>query len=517
LYLQPEEFEIKDIVFFKPIRPAFTVLLPKYEGYIGGDYYFEESQDRNSIASYIYEEVSPDELKTLKKEDRRSFRLEKALTSKNIIKLRQAIMNFIVGACIRRIQQEKSDPKQRKYSFIVHTEQHKKSHTWQERIVKKIKELLIENLSQNQELLDKLIRESYDNLSQSMQIMGLNLSDYNQVHEKVCQVLGEDCLMIAKVNSEKEAEELLDDNGQLKLRTPLNIFIGGQILDRGLTIENLIGFYYGRRPNKFQQDTVLQHSRMYGNRPKEDLAVTRFYTARDIYDAMRRIHEFDTALREAFEKRALDAGVVFIRQDPSNRIIPCSPNKILLSTTTTLRPYKRMLPVGFKTGYKINIKGIIEQIDKRLFEFQLKDKSELPFLIDLSTAQEILDEINKTLEFERGFEWDIKAYKAITEFLSLRTDDQNQKGKVWCLVRIDRNLSRTKQDGSFSDAPDTPKTEGAIAKETAIAIPMLMLFRQNGKEEDGWRGVPFWWPVLVAPKNTPIVIFASDIVDEASI
>jgi len=48
--------------------------------------------------------------------------------------------------------------------------------------------------------------------------------------------------MVTKVNSEKQIAELLDDTGQLKLRTPLNLFIGGQILDRGVTIANLIGF-----------------------------------------------------------------------------------------------------------------------------------------------------------------------------------------------------------------------------------------------------------------------------------
>jgi hypothetical protein len=516
LYLQPEEFEIEEIVFFKPIRPAFSVLLQKYEGYIGGDYYFAEDQEQNTISSYIYEEVSQDELDTLKKEDRRSFKLEESLISTRIRKLRQAMINFIVGACIRRIQQEKSGKNQNKYSFIIHTEQHKKCHTWQETIVKKVKELLIESFQQKQELLHKLIRDSYDNLSHSIGVMKLNLPDFEEVFEKVCQSLSEDYLMITKVNSEKDAEELLDDNGQLKLLTPLNIFIGGQILDRGLTIENLIGFYYGRQPNKFQQDTVLQHSRMYGNRDKEDLVVTRFYTARVIYDAMKRIHEFDTALREAFEKGAQDAGVVFVHQDPSNRIIPCSPNKILLSTTTTLRPYKRMLPIGFQTGYKTNIKGIIELIDRKLSDLQIKDKPESPFLIDLSTAQEIINEISKTLEFEPGFEWDIKAFKASMEYLSKNTSNQDQKEKIWCLVRTDRNLSRKKEDESFSDAPDTPKTEGAIAKETALDVPMLMLFKQNGKEELGWRGSSFWWPVLVAPNNTPIVIFASDIVDVTS-
>ena len=94
--------------------------------------------------------------------------------------------------------------------------------------------------------------------------------------------------MITKVNSDKDIKQLLDDGGQLKLRTPFNMFIGGQILDRGITISNLIGFYYGRNPNRFQQDTVLQHSRMYGARPTADLAVTQFFAPQHVYQVMKR-------------------------------------------------------------------------------------------------------------------------------------------------------------------------------------------------------------------------------------
>ncbi len=88
--------------------------------------------------------------------------------------------------------------------------------------------------------------------------------------------------------------------GQLKLRSPLNIFLGGQVLDRGVTLAGLIGFYYGRRPNKYQQDTVLQHSRMYGFL-RRDLAVTRFYTSNAIRYAMSQMEEFDASLRAAIE------------------------------------------------------------------------------------------------------------------------------------------------------------------------------------------------------------------------
>ena len=246
----------------------------------------------------------------------------------------------------------------------------------------------------------------------------------------------------------------------------------------------------------------------------DDLSVTRFYTSRIIYDAMRRIHEFDTALRDAFEREAQEAGVIFIHNDPNNQIIPCNPNKILLSTTTTITPYKRMLPIGFQTRRKTQMRDRIDSLDKLIFSYQQqqedKDKS---FLIDLPAGQYIIEYISQTLNFEYGFKWDVKAFNASMDFMSKNTDKSDLKGKIWCLVRIDRNLSRIKQDGRFSDAPDTPKTEGAIAKEVAIDIPILMLFRQNGKVEQGWLGSPFWWPVLMSPMNVSTVIFASDLID----
>ncbi len=152
--------------------------------------------------------------------------------------------------------------------------------------------------------------------------------------------------MITKVNSEAQVAALLDDEGQLKLRTPLNIFIGGQILDRGITIANLIGFYYGRNPKKFQQDTVMQHSRMYGFRPLEDRAVTRFYTAPNIHRVMQRMHDADSALRDRIEAGGSDQLVHFIELDSNGRIVPCGNQKILASNITTLRAGRRILPVG---------------------------------------------------------------------------------------------------------------------------------------------------------------------------
>jgi len=514
LYLQPDDIDLNThSVVFKPSKPAFTVILPTFTGYIGGDFYFDDSKNENSIASFLYVPITESELDVLRKEDRRVFKLEDALTSQKIYMLRSAIIRFTVGACIRRIQQRKQGEREKKYSFVVHTERQKDAHAWQERVVKAIRDSLIRSVNTNVDLLKRLIRDAYNDLSKSVNLLGKSVPNVNEVTDEVIQALKEDYLIIIVVNSDKEAAQLLDDKGQLKLTTPINTFIGGQILDRGITIDNLIGFYYGRRPKKYQQDTVLQHSRMFGNRTEEELSVTRFYTALPIYNAMNRINEFDCALRDEFEKLGHDAGVVFIYKDLNNCIIPCSPNKIKLSATTTLRPHKRMLPYGFQIKPKNRAMEILKTIDELVDDLQEHRKLVEPFKIDLQSAKLIVDRIQRMFVYDPGYEWDTEAFKACMEFLSLDNSISSEKGKIWCLVRPDRNASRIKQDGSFFDAPDTASTEGAIARSTAINIPMLMLFRQNGKKSDGWNGLPFWWPVLVAPRSTRTTIFCREAIE----
>jgi hypothetical protein len=512
LYLQPEETTVptaKGQFVFEPQRPAFTVLLPVFEGYIGGDFFFGESKEEDSIAHYVYEEVPLEELEALRRENRKVFKIEDCLTHKRIQALRRGILNFIVGACIRRMQQERLGKRKERYSFVVHTERVKETHDWQVEVVTELNSLLMYCATHNLPMLSELVRESYDDLSKSLSIMG-TAPEYDEVFREVLRALREDYLMIVKVNSDAAAEQLLDDNGELELSAPLNVFIGGQILDRGVTIRNFIGFYYGRRPGRFQQDTVLQHSRIYGNRPREDLAVTRFYTAREIYSVLERINEFDNALREAFEKGA-HAGVVFICKDSSNRIIPCSPNKISISSITTLRPGMRMLPVGFQTEYIKYIKDIIAEIDRVVFG-KMPDKTGKPFVMELSAASSIIDMIAKTLVME--LDWDWEAFKSCMEYFSRNTESKARQGRIWCLVRTDRKLSRIKpSDGRFSDNPDTGSIDTDPAREVSVDIPALILIRQNGSEQIGWRGHPFWWPVLIAPNRTPTMIFASQAVD----
>jgi len=509
LYLQPDEEVYRGgNSLFKPKRPAFTEILPIHDGYVGGDYYFEKSDDPFSPAFYFFEPVPLPEREALKKEDRRRFKIENVLEESNSAVLVHAIMNFIVGGTIRRIQQAKSGQPLKKYSFLFHTESKRESHNWQERVARQINDFLIELSKEEKPIFDELLKLSYDDLKSSIDISDTDIPSFSETKTAVKKALQDGHLMITKVNSDSEIEALLDEEGQLRLRTPLNLFIGGQILDRGITIMNLIGFYYGRNPQRFQQDTVLQHSRMYGSRPLDDLPVTRFYAPEHIYRIMSNIHAFDSALREAFTSGANDKGVYFIQRDAADRLVPCSPNKLLFSKLTTIRPGRRVLPINFQTISKTAGKKILDDLDRRI-DILTGNGSNNPVQIDTSDAVKILDLCYSLFEFNDPDDEQAKAQIAILEHFSKQTNSVNDRGKVHLITATDREIQRIRDSGRFSDAPDT-KQQSDQALELATDIPALILLRQNGKEEDGWRGLPFWWPVIVTPRNSITSVFAAE-------
>lgn len=508
LYLQPDdELVANGTSLFKPKRPAFTVLLPIHNKYVGGDEYFEKSTDSDSPFFYFFREVPLTERDALKKEDRRRLQIDKVLTEKNVAVLRDAIVTFLVGGAIRRLQQRAAGQRPQKYSFLFHTEQSRSSHEWQERLATAIRDNLVDQAREDSPLFDQLIRAAYSDLRRSIELEGVRVPAIDAVKEAVVDSLQTGQLVITKVNSDTDIKNLLAEDGQLKLRTPFNMFIGGQILDRGITINNLIAFYYGRNPNRFQQDTVLQHSRMYGARSAADLVVTRFYAPDHVYQIMKRIHDFDAALREAFESGAHDRGVYFICKDPTNKLIPCSPNKLLFSDVVSIRPGRRLVLSGFQTVSKSAGSKKLAELDNRIDS--LVGSATGPVLIDVKSAVDLLEMAYQNLDFDDSTDDDRKAHIAALEHLSLTCEDPDVKGKVYLLTATDRNVARYREEGRFSNAPDT-KQQKELALSTAQQIPVLMLLRQNGNVEKGWRSLPFWWPVIMTPRSAATTVFSTN-------
>ncbi|MBU1007173.1 MAG: hypothetical protein KKH08_06270 [Candidatus Omnitrophica bacterium] len=519
LYLQPRGEIMLNNFEVEPIKPVFTTLVPIYDTYIGGKEYFELSQDPNTIFSHLHIQVPDSEMFILGKRDQRY--IGNILTTPNLQVFRQAIVNYLVAGVIRIIQNRQEEEKKYKSSFVIHTSTTRNRHQWQVELTEALIQRLTGLATNNAPRLENLVRIGYDNLSLSIQKNGETIPEFTNVLNMFKEILLDGMVAIVKINSENQILSLLDNKGQLRLDNPFNIFIGGQILDRGLTIENLIGFFYGRNPNRFQQDTVLQHSRMYGNRSLKDISVTRLYTSNRIYRALRTMREFDTALREAFESGVHNQsdGVIFIESDTSGAIRPCAPNKILITSTATVRPSGRFLPpIGFQTKSRTTIQDIVNRIN----EIINRDSGGIltrPFLMESETAIEIINLIGAIFEYgERwgniGYEWSPSIYIAVIRRLTENITSPELRGKIYCYAQTDRNINRLKNNNTaFTDAPDDGRTDIPIARNVAIETPCLILLKQNGLSTNGWRDAEFWWPVLFTPANTRTAVFATETID----
>ena len=160
--------------------------------------------------------------------------------------------------------------------------------------------------------------EAYDDIQASVMADKGRMPPCDDAFDAFIDALQSDEVVVERVNSDNDVMNLLDANAELKLRTPYNIWVGGNILDRGITIPNLIAFYYGRNPKTMQADTVLQHSRMYGNRDPHDLAVTRFYTSRAVYDRL----SFAIDGPPKIDQPAIDLQIDFIQMPRCVRLRP---------------------------------------------------------------------------------------------------------------------------------------------------------------------------------------------------
>lgn len=509
LYLQPDEYESApgQNFTFEPKRPAFTQLVPIHSSYVGGDEYFGE-HDEDELEFFLWHQVTDEELSALKKEDRRRIRTDEALTCKRTEALRHALVTFVTASALRRLQQASAGETLKRYSMIVHVETARASHTWQHTVAKEIIDAMAEAARGSMAIFAELVDQAINDLTRSVEAGGYTMPDHGALAQAVRDAFVKGGVVTERVNSDNDVQALLDENAELRLRTPFNVFIGGQILDRGITVPNLLAFFYGRSPKKMQQDTVLQHARMYGARPKPDLAVSRFYTTPSNYAALKSVHEFDSALRHAFVLGAHERGVAFVMKDQNNRITPCAPSKILVSNIVSLRPNGALLPVGFQTKSKTDMARLGVAVAK-LIPAEALD-SNAPVGITCELAVDILSQIETSFIFEDGYAFDWEAARAAIEYYSKVASPAETRGQCWLFAGTDRTISRRRASGRYSDAPLSYQERTAF-RTLPGSLPILALLHQKGMADDGWRDAPFWWPVIVAPAHSVPSIFATSV------
>jgi hypothetical protein len=573
IFLQPEVISIKNYgkdysieeETHPPLLSDKTIILPIHKDYIGGEYFFLEAESNETMAQFSYREILGDEIEKLTKKDNRH--IKNIFKSNNFPKLVEFINNVILtAACniasIISRQKEYLDlfsdspisilnackDKIEGYSAMIHLSTEKNPQKYQTDLVESYLNIckeIIENKHEDITILKERVQAYFtssilpayeyfkkEEKYQNTYLNNLSEIDFELIFECFKAIIRYEHIRCFTINSDFPIESRIDPiSGELRREVLANIYIGGQSLDRGITIQNMVGFFYGREPKVAQLDTTLQHARIYGNRKAEDLIFTRLYSSEDVFTRLKEITSIDLALRESIINNDGDNRFATIELGRKGKIKPTNPNRLMISNCINIKEYKRFLPVGFQTRKGDACEKHMQKIDSLLSRLtgqgqQIKEfnkiKGEL-FFITWGDFKEIFNHFKNGMidtvkwgDSPMSHFWDIELLEAF--YTIIKNSYFAEDEKIILMVKRNRKQSRVKIDGRFQDAPDTAQSDSVEMKEIMkkYPVPGLFLFEQDGKEDYregknyGWEGQRFYWPLLMLPQFKRNIMISID-------
>ncbi len=267
---------------FDTLSPDFGELVYPGDGYCGLEEFHGENCDK-----HIYE-IPSDENNLLDDEG----------VPATVFK---AMAMFFVGNAIRQSRGDMGN-----HAMLIHPSQKKFDHR---RVVDKIQSVLDDwkskakiKLAGRNDIsygsLRKIIEQAYNSFVDD----GVICLPFNDLEKTILNRIKE-CSPVHICNSDENASE----NSKLY---KTNIFVGGNLVERGLTIKGLAVTYITRRAKgKSNVDNTEQRARWFGYKSKY-LDVCRVFTTRDIKADFSSILEHDEEMWALIE-RARDRGIPF--------------------------------------------------------------------------------------------------------------------------------------------------------------------------------------------------------------
>lgn len=252
-------------------RPKFTVLSHPGRDYVGGnDFFSDESTlvrefDLNDIAA-----LAPGPQPAPSQEIPRS--------------LLKALDTFLVGATYKRTRDADQN-----CAFLCHVSTRTSDHRHIVELLRTYKANLARDLAASKPTVIKRLRGAYDDLAATHD--GIRKGSFEELVEGI--KFFSPGIAVKLVNGETDED--------VDVKSPYNLFVGGNKLGRGVTIKNLLVSYYGRHPRRPQADTVLQHARMYGYRRK-DIGLLRLFLPRQLHIVFKAINKMEQGLRDLIAK-----------------------------------------------------------------------------------------------------------------------------------------------------------------------------------------------------------------------
>lgn len=253
-------------------RPKFTVLSHPGADYVGGEDFFSDSSEL--VVEFPLQEITV-----------LAPGSQPSPTTTIPPSLLQALDTFMVGATFKR-----TNDADQNCAFLCHVSTKTSDHKHIVDLLRKYKSDLAKGLKNQDAKVIQRLKNAHAELS--LTHPGLAKSDFSKLLEAIAFL--SPGITVKLVNGETDED--------VAVRSPYNLFVGGNKLGRGVTIKNLLVSYYGRNPRTPQADTVLQHARMYGYRRK-DIGLLRLFLPKELHIVFRAINKMERSLRELISTR----------------------------------------------------------------------------------------------------------------------------------------------------------------------------------------------------------------------
>jgi len=427
-------------------RPKFTVLSHPGKDYVGGEDFFGD-------ASNLVREFPLVDITTIAPGAQPAARLD---IPKSLLR---ALNTFVVAATYKRMKDADQN-----CAFLCHVSTRKTDHNHIVGLLRKYKTDLAQALKAKQAPTINRLRDAYDDLAKTH--AGVRDSSFEKIIEDI-EFLSPG-ITVKLVNG--------DTDEDVAVKSPLNLFVGGNKLGRGVTIKNLLVSYYGRNPKKPQADTVLQHARMYGYRRK-DLGLLRLFLPRDLHQVFRAINQMERGLRdliannpeEGFRGVYLEGGL-----SPTRKSV-LAPGAVGVYTAGNSYNPSQVVRDDNVTSATAKIDKLVQDIpDKGVQEMSIEQLQELVKLTrpDVSLSEHV---------------WDTAAVAASLGQLA-KLKDHHKTGVVY--VDRDRGLELARRE-----------TQGILTGGESSAVPpnKIALFMLRTTATDGKN--PSWWPQVRFPSG----------------
>ncbi|WP_440642255.1 Z1 domain-containing protein [Bradyrhizobium sp. PUT101] len=433
-------------------RPKFTVLSHPGKDYVGGDDFFSDESklvrefDLNDIAA-----IAPG---------------PQPAPAQNLpTSLLRALDTFLIGATFKRAKDADQN-----CAFLCHVSTRTSDHKHIVDLLRTYKTKLARDLAVGRPAIIARLRAAYDDLASTHE--GLRSSSFDELVEGI--KFFSPGIAVKLVNGETDED--------VEVRSPYNLFVGGNKLGRGVTIKNLLVSYYGRHPRRPQADTVLQHARMYGYRRK-DIGLLRLFLPRQLHIVFKAINKMEQGLRDLIAKKSneefrglyVESGLSATRR---NILVPGAVG--VYSAGSNYNPAQVLRDKS--------VNGQTQKIDKLLESIRDQSYSEMP--ID---AIKQLISLTRPDETEAENVWNATAVaSSIEQFAKVRKEEA---GYVY--VDRDRGLQeRRRETQGILDG-------GEISRVPADKIGLFMLRIRPSRG-----GQAAWWPQVRFPDGSYAFAFS---------